>query len=137
MKIKGISEIVLIVKDVKKSAKFYGSIIGLKSQRKADHEWAWFWVGNPEQKQRLALHKGKLLFEEYSPHPKKRRWGHIHYAFNVSSKNLNSLVKNIKKKGIKIYGPHYFKEMNAISYYLYDPDGNLIEFWSPNSIPNL
>jgi catechol 2,3-dioxygenase-like lactoylglutathione lyase family enzyme len=30
-----------------------------------------------------------------------------------------------------VYGPVELEWMNAESYYFYDPDGNLLEFWSP------
>jgi catechol 2,3-dioxygenase-like lactoylglutathione lyase family enzyme len=33
----------------------------------------------------------------------------------------------------KVYGPVELEWMNAESYYFYDPDGNLLEFWSPRS----
>jgi catechol 2,3-dioxygenase-like lactoylglutathione lyase family enzyme len=31
-----------------------------------------------------------------------------------------------------VYGPTEFEWMKARSYYFYDPDGNLLEFWSPD-----
>jgi catechol 2,3-dioxygenase-like lactoylglutathione lyase family enzyme len=33
--------------------------------------------------------------------------------------------------GVDVFGPVEFEWMNAESYYFYDPDGNLLEFWSP------
>lgn len=32
----------------------------------------------------------------------------------------------------EVFGPVYFDWMEALSYYFYDPDGNLLEFWSPD-----
>jgi hypothetical protein len=65
----GLTEMVLIVKDVNASARLYQEVVGLIPQHEADDQWAWFFAGKPENLQRLALHKGPLLFEEYSPFP--------------------------------------------------------------------
>jgi catechol 2,3-dioxygenase-like lactoylglutathione lyase family enzyme len=32
---------------------------------------------------------------------------------------------------VEVYGPEQLDWMNAQAYYFYDPDGNLLEFWSP------
>ena len=95
-----LAEIVLIVEDVERSARFYREVVGLTPENKPENGWAWFWAGEPGHAQRLALHKGPLLFE-----------------------------------GQEIYGPVYFDWMEALSYYFYDPDGNLLEFWSPDPRP--
>jgi catechol 2,3-dioxygenase-like lactoylglutathione lyase family enzyme len=33
---------------------------------------------------------------------------------------------------VEVFEPVELEWMNARSYYFYDPDGNLLEFWSPN-----
>src|SRR5262249_23551790 len=71
----GLSEIVLIVNDVKAAARFYRDVVGLTPETEADDAWAWFWAGVPGQAQRVALHKGTLLFEDQSPLPTGERWG--------------------------------------------------------------
>ncbi|PJA97779.1 MAG: hypothetical protein CO128_10765 [Ignavibacteriales bacterium CG_4_9_14_3_um_filter_30_11] len=129
---KGISEIVLIVEDVKKSADFYKDVVGLYLQTEIANEWAWFWTCEKEKSSRLALHKGKLLFEEHSPFPKGERWGSVHFAIEVNRLNLESVLSKLKNSNVKIYGPIEFEWMNAISYYFYDLDGNLVEYWPPN-----
>jgi catechol 2,3-dioxygenase-like lactoylglutathione lyase family enzyme len=68
MNVKGFSEIVLIVNNITKSKKFYEDVVGL-SVENYDKEWVWFYVGDRKGNQRLAIHKGKLLFEEKSPLP--------------------------------------------------------------------
>jgi catechol-2,3-dioxygenase len=131
----GLSELVLIVKDVPASAHFYRDVVGLTPETPAGDEWAWFWAGEPGVPQRLALHKGRLLFEEYSPLPEGERWGCVHYAFKVSRERLAAAVEHVRVSGVEVYGPARFDWMNATSYYFYDPDGNLIEFWSPDMSP--
>lgn len=126
------AEIVLIVQDVRKAAAFYEEVVGLVPEIPADDAWAWFWLGEPGTLQRLALHKGPLLFEEHSPFPEGQRWGRVHFALNVPREELEPATEHIRGTGTPVYGPTHFEWMRATSYYFYDPDGNLLEFWSPD-----
>jgi catechol-2,3-dioxygenase len=128
---RGFSEIVLVVDDVRSSARFYKDIVGLTPETDASDEWAWFWAGEPGVNQRLALHRGTLLFEEHSPLPEGKRWGQVHFAFDVARADLDDAVQRVRNAGVDVYGPVDFDWMNACAYYFYDPDGNLVEFWSP------
>lgn len=128
---KGLVEIVLVVDDVESSARFYGEVVGLTPETPSGDGWAWFWAGEPGRTQRLALSKGPLLFEERSPLPEGERWGRVHYAFLVPHEKLEAAVEHVRGSGVEVYGPTYFGWMRATSYYFYDPDGNLLEFWSP------
>jgi catechol 2,3-dioxygenase-like lactoylglutathione lyase family enzyme len=40
-------------------------------------------------------------------------------------------MDNIHRQGVEVYGAVRLDWMSANSYYFYDPDGNLLEFWSP------
>jgi catechol-2,3-dioxygenase len=126
----GISEIVLIVADVARSAEFYEDVVGLEPFSRTGDEWAWFLAGEPGTEKRIAVHKGSLLFEEYSPHPEGHRFGNIHFALEVPRERLDAAVEHVRSKAVEVYGPEHFDWMQAISYYFYDPDGNLLEFWS-------
>jgi catechol-2,3-dioxygenase len=119
------------VKDVRAAAKFYREVVGLTPETEADDAWAWFWAGTPGVTQRIALHKGTLLFEEHSLLPPEERWGRVHYAFQVERENLEAAVAHVRSAGVEVYGPTYFEWMQAKSYYFYDLDGNLLEWWSP------
>jgi len=55
--------------------------------------------------------------------------GQIHYALRVERDKIEEALSHLKKNGITIYGPRYFKWMKATGHYFYDLDGNLIEFW--------
>lgn len=127
----GMSEIVLVVADVAKAARFYREVVRLIPVKEAEENWAWFWMGEPGQPQRLAVHTGSLLFEEYSPYPPGDRWGRVHFALLVPQQQIESAVQHVKSQGVEVYGPTSQEWMNATSHYFYDPDGNLVEFWTP------
>ncbi|MBS1717844.1 MAG: VOC family protein [Armatimonadetes bacterium] len=124
----GLSEIVLLVEDVPKAAKFYSEIVGLNPVNPASENWAWFWTGEPEKSAYLAVHKGKLLFEEHSALPEGQRFGRIHYAFRIQPQDLEPAGKKLEEAGVKVYGPVRLDWMKATSIYFYDPDQNLLEF---------
>jgi catechol 2,3-dioxygenase-like lactoylglutathione lyase family enzyme len=130
---RGLAELVLIVEDVPKAARFYEHVVGLSPRGAANDEWAWFWAGEPGGAQSVALRRGPLLFEEHSPFPEGERFGRVHYAFDVARADLDAAVERVGKAGVDVYGPVDFEWMHARSYYFYDPDGNLLEFWSPDA----
>lgn len=130
----GFAEIVLVVRDVKLAARFYQAVIGLVPETIPTEKWAWVWVGEPGASPRLALSTGPLLFEEHSPYPEGSRWGPVHYAFRVDRSELESAASRARQFNIEVYGPTRLEWMKATSYYCYDPDGNLLEWWSPDPI---
>jgi catechol 2,3-dioxygenase-like lactoylglutathione lyase family enzyme len=130
---RGIAELVLVVEDVPRAARFYEEVVGLTPRTKANDEWAWFWAGKPGMAQSLALRRGPLLFEEHSPLPEGERFGRVHYAFEVAGDDLEKAVARVRSADVEVHGPVDFDWMQARSYYFYDPDGNLLEFWSPNT----
>ena len=133
-----ISEIVLVVRDVGVAERFYREVVGLRPLSEPTDEWAWFWTGEPDRSAMLAVHRGKLLFEEHAPTPPApptppaRRWGPIHYAFRVPRDRLDDAVAHVRAAGVTVHGPVPLTWMRATSYYFYDPDGNLLEWWSPD-----
>ena len=128
----GLAELVLIVEDVPAAARFYREVVALEPETEANDAWAWFWAGEAGTRQRIALHRGTLLFEEHSPHPSSFRWGHVHFALEVPRERLDTAVEHVRGHGVEVYGPVRFDWMPASAYYFYDPDGNLLEFWSPD-----
>ena len=125
----------LVVADVERSAAFYRDVVGLVPEKDPSPEWAWFWAGAPGAAQRLALRKGTLLFEEHSPHPPGHRFGQVHFALRVNHPELDAALMRLRDRSIRIHGPVALDWMRADSWYFYDPDGNLVEFWVPRDCP--
>lgn len=98
--LQGISEIVLMVEDVRTSAAFHRNVLGLKPEMEVTEEWAWFRMGHPDRPQRIALHRGSLLFEEHSPRPPGEGWGQVHYALHVPREWLDPTVARARAQGV-------------------------------------
>ena len=128
----GLAEIVLLVEDVPAAARFYHEVVGLAPASPVDERWAWFWAGTPGRNQRIALHKGRLLFEEESPFPEGQRFGRVHFAFETPRQRLAAAVAHVRARGVTVHGPTRLEWMRAESHYFYDLDGHLLEFWSPD-----
>ena len=135
----GFREIVLIVDDVEVATTFYSDVVGLEIASRSP-DWTWLYAGDAHHRQWVALHKGTLLFEEQSAAPDGERWGPVHYAFRVPRSKLEEAADHVRSKGVEIFGPvdpalGYLPEGDldetaALAYYFYDPDNNLLEFYS-------
>lgn len=140
----GLSEIVLPVKDVKTAARFYKEVVGLTPDPAAaawigdGEEWAWFWAGEPGKRQRIALLKSSLANERFKVNDVADRtragsWGQIHFAFEIPRDRIALAVEHVRSAGVAIEGPVRLEWMKADAYYFYDLDGNLLEWWTPDS----
>ena len=121
LKIKSIDHIVLTVKDINKSLYFYETILGLKKEIFNQNRIA-LTFGN----QKLNLHEYK---HEINPHALLPTPGSIDLCF-ITDTNINESIQYIQSKGITIIeGPiQRTGASGAItSFYINDPDGNLIE----------
>ena len=130
---RGISELVLIVPDTGVSIAFYRDVVGLEPERTVGDSGMWFWTGKPGESQRLLISTGPLYLEERSPLPAGKRWGRVHFAFEVARVDLDRAVAHVRGHTVEVFGPNHIGWMQATVYYFFDPDGNLLEFWSPDT----
>lgn len=121
-----LADLVLHVKDVKRSASFYRHALQFAIQGEATDERAWLWIGEPGASQRLGLHKGALPYEIYSPNPVGQRWGAVHFALTVPAEQLEAVIRQVRLHGIEVRGPQQSTENDSAAFYFYDFDGNLI-----------
>jgi catechol 2,3-dioxygenase-like lactoylglutathione lyase family enzyme len=128
----GLHEIVLVVKNVSRSVQFYQDVMGLVLKSEPSNEWARFATISKENPQWLGITSGDLLYEENSPRPPGERFGPVHFAFKSLEPTPEKFLLNAKNNGVKVYGPQKWKgRMKGESYYCYDPDDNLVEYWYP------
>ena len=119
--LRGISEVILVVADVKRSAAFYREVVGL-SPDDLGEKFAWFWAGSPGVSQRIGITAGPLSFG--AAHIR----GPMHFAFGTERARIPGLKRALEQKGIEVEGPVEFKFWNALSIYFSDPDDNRVEF---------
>ena len=126
-------EIVLKVRDVEVAAAFYREVVGLEPIKGPDNGWASFWAGDKAANRWLGLRQGTLLYEEHSPLPPDRRFGPVHYALKVSLHERESALERLRSHGVTVYGPAEWEpgRFTGVSYYFYDTDNNLVEYWFP------
>jgi lactoylglutathione lyase len=129
----GLSEVALPVNDLKTSIDFYTEVVGLVLELESD-DGAFLWSGSPGQAQRLILATRQKLARGNAADEVGRgvEWHHVHYAFQVPREKLEEAIEHLRCSGIAVSGPVRFDLMKATSFFFRDPDGHLVEFWSPD-----
>ena len=111
-----IGAVILLVSDMKKSIKFYGSVLGMELREHPSRDWVEF---SKEGNTVLALHPIKKRTKK---RPIKKNNSML-VGFNIS--DIDSVCSDLKKKKVKFYKKltqeHFGK--HAI---IQDPDGHLI-----------
>ena len=121
MNITNIDHIVLTVKNIKKTVRFYESVLGMVGESFGQGRMALKFGG-----QKINLHEhGK----EFEPKADKPTPGSLDLCFLTNAK-LEVVMKHVKSKGVKIIkGPVARTGATGpiMSFYFRDPDKNLIE----------
>jgi len=118
----GISEVILVVQDVRRSFEFYRDVVGLAVDQEGNPRFAWLWAGAPGRRQRIGITTGPLSFG--AAHVK----GPQHFAFGVENARIDELKAALERHGLEVEGPVDFPFWRARSIYFSDPDGNRVEF---------
>ena len=115
MKIDGVFEVALKVKNLDASSEFYQEILGFKKGLYDEkRRWLFLWVGN---------NAGMVVLQE-----DKGSWPRQHFAFRVEESELHRLKEYLESRNIAVEGPVSLAWMNAVSVYFPDPDGHDLEF---------
>lgn len=129
----GLFETHLRVKNLERSAEFYGEILGLElGMKEQERRVAFYWIGG-QGKTMLGLWENPpWVFQGNTAD----RIIAQHFAFEIVSADLGCAVAAIKERGIELrnfFGqstdvPSVFGWVPAASIYFNDPDGHLLEF---------
>ncbi len=121
MPLQGISEVILVVKDLERSTAFYRDVVGLIEEDVRNPKFVWFWAGPPGKSQRIGITAGPLTYGA------AHCGGPQHFAFGTERARIPELKAALEAQGVEVEGPVEFKFWNALSIYFSDPDGNRIE----------
>ncbi len=124
MEIKELGHIVLYVRDLERSRRFYGEVLGWRQVVKMGRQAAMFSSGR--------THHELLLLEvgtDAAPMPPGRRVGLYHFGLKVgeSDGELKEALQRLTENGVTIVGTADHTVTHSI--YILDPDGNEIELY--------
>ena len=121
VKPKRLGHLVLRVRDLDRSERFYADALGLETTGKIPGTMV-FMSAAAESSHELAL----MSVAPDAPGPEQDRAGLYHFAWEMESfQDLKNAYQEMKQKGVKIagIGDHGI----AMGVYFFDPDGNEIE----------
>ena len=130
---RGLSEVALPVNDLRASIDFYTKVVGLTIELESN-DGAFLWSGLAGQPQRLILAARHRLARGNAAGEIGRdvEWHHVHYALHVPRERLEEAIEHLRSSGVATTEPVRFDLMKASSIFFRDPDGHLVEFWSPD-----
>ncbi len=121
VKPKQLGHLVIRVRDLEASERFYTDVLGLHVTNKRPGSMTFMSAGDASSHE-LAL----VPVGEEAPGPEKDRVGLFHFAWEMETfDDLKTLYQDMKRKDVNIggIGDHGI----SIGVYLFDPDGNEIE----------
>lgn len=118
MRLDGIVELTLEVRDLEALETFYSDVFSMRVLKREDDR-VWLEAG-PQARLGLWLPGEKEFGDEGGRH--------VHYAFSAEPGTLDALVEHIRGRGIPLRGPEEHPGGDR-SIYLEDPEGNVVEVW--------
>jgi catechol-2,3-dioxygenase len=117
--LEGLDHIALAVRDVERSAKWYGDVLGF------ERRYPGMWEGVP-----VFVGKGKTaialfpLEKERTAAPRREAGGVLHFALRADRENFLASQRDLTSRGIAF---HFADHEISHSIYFRDPDGYEIE----------
>src|SRR4030095_6038918 len=123
-KIKRVGHLVLKVKDLERSRKFFTEILGFPQVGKNDRGMLFFSTDVNDNHHMLALREGK----PGAPMPNPDQIGMEHVSFEVGTfAELQEVYRKFKEHNVKLRQTVFHGIAKSI--YFYDPDGNMLEVY--------
>jgi catechol 2,3-dioxygenase len=124
MQVKELGHIVLYVRDLERSRRFYGEVLGWKEVASLGGQGAVFSSGR--------THHELLLLEvgpNATPVPPGPRVGMYHFGLKVgeTDEELRQVLEELTRAGVKVNGAADHTVTHSL--YIEDPDGNEIELY--------
>lgn len=123
-KIKRTGHLVLRVKDLERSRRFFTEVLGLPLVGDNGKGMLFFSADVHDNHHMLAIRQA----EEGAPLPTEKQVGMEHVAYELASfQELQEAYRIFKEKGVKIRHTVFHGVSKSI--YFYDPDGNMLEVY--------
>ena len=124
MEVKELGHIVLYVRDLQRSRRFYGEILGWKEIAQLGGQGAMFSSGRTHH-ELLLLEVGSAA----TPIPPGPRVGMYHFGLKVgeTDQELREALDRLTEAGVKVNGAADHTVTHSL--YIEDPDGNEIELY--------
>ena len=123
IKPKRLGHLVLRVRNIERSEKFYSKVLGLRVTARVEDFMVFF--SSTEDFHDLAIAK----LGDDAPGPEPGRVGLYHFAYELESlKELKEAYALLKSEGVKIAGMSEHGPTKSL--YLFDPDGNEVELYA-------
>jgi catechol 2,3-dioxygenase len=124
VEVKELGHIVLYVRNLEASRRFYGQVLGWREVSQLGEMGAMFSSGR--------THHELLLLEvgpEAQPIPQGRRVGLYHFGLKIGETDdeLRSAIERLQEEGVTIVGTADHTVTHSV--YIVDPDGNEIELY--------
>ena len=124
MQIKELGHVVLYVRDLARSERFYKDVLGFHEVTKMGDRAAMFSSGRTHHELLLIA-----VGEDATPIPDGRRVGMYHFGLKVGETDdeLREAIKTCQDNGVTIVGASDHTVTHSL--YILDPDGNEIELY--------
>jgi catechol 2,3-dioxygenase len=129
----GLSEVVLSVRDLERSVRFYRDVVGLRVISPPEMQApVYFQVGDAASGVPNQIVLAPLPPEAADVPPQRMHKQLRHFAIEVPAGSLAQEEARLRGLGIEVrHGEHPFLPLQAL--YFDDPDGNEIEFMAPKA----
>ena len=118
--VQGVSELVLEVVDLEAAEHFYAVVLGFPVVERSPGR-TWLMAG---KQTRIGLWEPQLGIA-------KARGGlHVHYAFRIDDGDFDDAVARLRGHGHEPEIVSFDDDERGRSFYVTDPDGNVVESWT-------